>query len=230
MTAVRGLVSSVLIMSRDVHRPVAAAILAGGLARRLGGVNKADLRIGGRRIVERQLEVLGHAAEPVFIVSGNHRAFDDLGCRVIPDLVEGAGALGGIYTALSSSPHDRTIIVACDMPYLLPALIDLLARPSDADVVIPRSQTGLQPLCAAWSARALAPVRQRVHDKKLKVLSVLEELRVEEIGPEVLASCDPHGLLFVNVNTPHDYERAQGFSRLESKPSQDHTIDVSEHF
>ncbi len=217
-------------MFREAHRSVAAAILAGGQARRLGGVNKADLRIGGRRIVERQLEALRQAADPVFIVSGNHREFDDLGIGVVADLVDGAGSLGGIYTALSSSPRDRTIIVACDMPYLTAALMQLLVRASDADVVIPRSEKGLQPLCAVWSARALEPIRRRVHDKKLKVLSVLEELRVEEIGPEVLASCDPHGLLFVNVNTPHDYERAQGFSRLESKPSQDHTIDVSERF
>ena len=35
-----------------------------------------------------------------------------------------------------------------------------------------------------------------------------EEVHVVEVGPEVVAAYDPHGLLFVNVNTPHDYERA----------------------
>ena len=34
-------------------------------------------------------------------------------------------------------------------------------------------------------------------------------MRVEEIGPEELAMYDPDGLMFVNVNTPHDYERAK---------------------
>ena len=220
----------VLIMISDHGQPVAAAILAGGLARRLGGVNKADLRIGGRRIVERQLDVLHQVADPVFIVSGHDRDFHDLGIDVVPDLVADAGPLGGIYTALTASPRARTIIVACDMPYLTPALTALLARPSSADVVIPRSERGLQPLCATWSARALDSIRQRIRDNMLKVVNALEGLQVEEIGPEVLAFCDPHGLLFVNVNTPHDYERAQGFSRLESKPSLDHTIDVSERF
>jgi hypothetical protein len=33
-----------------------------------------------------------------------------------------------------------------------------------------------------------------------------------EIGPEEIAAFDPHGLLFVNVNTPHDYERARRMS------------------
>ena len=213
------------------HAPcVAAAILAGGLARRFDGINKADLRIGGRRIIERQLDVLRRVADPVFVVSGRQDMFHDLDVEVVPDIVAGAGAIGGIYTAITSSPCDRTIVVACDMPYLTPALAALLARPSGADVVIPRSERGLQPLCATWSARALDSIRQRIRGNKLKVVSVLEELRIEEIGPEVLAACDPHGLLFVNINTPHDYERAQGLSRLESKPSQDHTIDVSERF
>ena len=212
-------------MSSDPTRPVAAAILAGGLARRFGGVNKADLRIGGRRIIDRQLDVLRQVADPVFVISGRQQAFHDSGLDVVPDLVPGAGAIGGIYTALASSPRERTIIVACDMPYLTTPLLRLLARPSDADVVIPRSERGFQPLCATWSARAAESIRRRIHGNMLKIVSVLEELRVEEIGPDILASCDPHGLLFVNVNTPHDYERAQGLS-LESKPSPDHTIDI----
>jgi molybdopterin-guanine dinucleotide biosynthesis protein A len=215
-------------MIPDHERPVAAAILAGGLAQRFDGINKADLRIGGRRIIERQLDVLRQVADPVFVVSGRQDLFHDLDVEVVPDVIEGAGAIGGIYTAITSSPCDRTIIVACDMPYLTAALAALLARPSGADVVIPRSERGLQPLCATWSARALGSIRQRIRDNRLKVVSVLEELQIEEIGPEILASCDPHGLLFVNINTPHDYERAQGLSRLESKPSQDHTIDVSD--
>ena len=46
-------------------------------------------------------------------------------------------------------------------------------------------------------------------------------LRTEETGPEALATYDPHGLLFVNVNTPHDYERARSLIELGMKPMQD---------
>jgi hypothetical protein len=63
----------------------------------------------------------------------------------------------------------------------------------------------------------------------LKTALVVEELQVEEIGPDILASFDPHGLLFVNINTPHDYERAQRLSRVESKSSRDRIMDVSKH-
>ncbi|MGH9371664.1 MAG: hypothetical protein ACRD15_09055, partial [Vicinamibacterales bacterium] len=58
-------------------------------------------------------------------------------------------------------------------------------------------------------------IRRRIDRGLLKAALLVEDLRVEEIGPEILASCDPRGLLFVNVNTSHDYERAQELSRLE---------------
>jgi molybdopterin-guanine dinucleotide biosynthesis protein A len=218
----------VKLMNTRESRPLAAAILAGGRARRMAGVNKATLPVGERRIIDRQLTLLRQVADPVFIVSSGHRdAFADLAVDVVPDLTPGAGPLGGIYTALVSSTQPRTLVVACDMPFLTLPLLVHLTRDSDADLVIPRSAAGLEPLCAVWSAAAADAIRRRIERGQLKAALVVEELRVEEIGPEVLASCDPHGLLFVNVNTPHDYERAQGLSRLESKSSEDRIMDVS---
>ena len=75
---------------------IAAAILAGGLARRMGGVNKAGLRIGAERIVERQLRRLRVVADPVFIVSNRSEDFSGLGEELVPDAIAGAGPLGGI--------------------------------------------------------------------------------------------------------------------------------------
>ena len=99
-------------------------------------------------------------------------------------------------------------------------------QPSDADLVIPRTARGYEPLCAAWSAACAGPIRRRIQSGTLKTALVVEELRVEEIGPEVLASCDPQGLLFVNVNTPHDYERARRLGRMESNSMRDRIMDA----
>jgi molybdenum cofactor guanylyltransferase len=214
-------------MANNIRPPIAAAILAGGLARRMGGANKAGLRIGDERIIDRQLRILRQIADPVFIVAGTAEPFQDLEIEVVPDAVSGAGPLGGIYTALTASPCERTLIVACDLPYLSLPLLQRLAAPSDADLVIPRTERGYEPLCAAWSAACAGPIWQRIQNGTLKTALVVEELRVEEIGPEVLASCDPHGLLFVNVNTPHDYERARRLGVMESKSMRDRIMDVS---
>ena len=95
-----------------------AAIIAGGRAQRLGGLDKSDLVVGGRRIIDRQVSVLGHVAEHILIVSNDHYRFRSAGLRVCADLVPGAGPLGGLYTALVRSPTVRTIVVACDLPFL----------------------------------------------------------------------------------------------------------------
>ena len=213
-------------MARHREQAIAAAILAGGQGRRMGGANKGGLRIGAARIVDRQVALLREFAEPLFVVSARADA-GDMGLDVVPDVVPDAGPLGGIYTALVTSPCPRTLVVAGDLPFLTPALLRLLTQPSDADVILPRSARGYEPLCATWSAGCAGAIRRRIDRGLLKAADVLAELRVEEIGPEALASCDPYGLLFVNVNTPHDYERAQELSRLESKPSPDRIMDVS---
>ena len=209
--------------------PIAAAILAGGLARRMNGANKAHLRIGAERIVERQLRLLRTVADPVFIVSNRSDDFSGLGLAVVPDVIAGAGPLGGIYTALLASTRERTLIVGCDLPFLTLPLLERLAAPSAAELVIPRSSRGYEPLCATWAAPCADVLRRRIEAGTLKAALVVEELRVEEIGEEFVASCDPHGLLFVNINTPHDYERAQRLGRVASKSWRDRIMDVSEH-
>ncbi len=99
-------------------RNMAAAILAGGQARRLGGVNKGTLPIGNAEIVDRQLEALRAVASPVFVVGPDSPAWSARGLTIVPDDMPGLGALGGIYTAIVHSPCDRTLVVACDMPFL----------------------------------------------------------------------------------------------------------------
>ena len=202
-------------MGPDDRPAVAAAILAGGRARRLDGVNKATLRVGDDRIVDRQLALLRRVADPVFLVSDRPERFAGLAGApaIVPDILPHAGPLGGIYTAIVSSPRPRTLVVACDMPFLNLRLLEELTRDRDADLVIPRSRTGYEPLCATWSARCVEAIRRRIERGALKAAAIVEDVRVEEIGPPVLASLDPLGLLFVNVNTPHDYERAQELIR-----------------
>jgi len=67
---------------------VAGAIIAGGPAKRLGGVAKPFLKVGGRTIAERQLELLrGAALVRVFVVANDPAPWTALGVDVVPDLV-----------------------------------------------------------------------------------------------------------------------------------------------
>ncbi len=195
---------------------VAAAILAGGRARRFGGALKSALRIGGERIIDRQIAVLRRVADPIFIVAPDPAPFESLGLDVVPDVIPGCGALGGIYTALVTSPCDRTLVVAGDMPFIALPLLERLVQTTDADLVVPRTERGYEPLCAVYSARCASPIRRRLESGSLQASRLPEGVHVEELGPETLAAYDPDGLLFVNINTPHDYERARNL--IESMP------------
>ena len=203
--------------------PLAAAILTGGRASRMGGTRKATLALGGAPIIERQLAVLTRVATPIYLVTSAESP-PDADLRVVRDQFPDHGALGGIYTAIIASPHERTLVVACDMPFLSQALLEHMAR-IDADVVIPRTMRGYEPLCAIYSRACIAPMRVRLTRGELEASRLVEGVRVAEVGPETLAAYDPDGLLFVNVNTPHDYERAKEVVEERSKTSRDRIMD-----
>ena len=192
-----------------VRAPVAAAILAGGRARRFGGTIKSTLPIGGVRIIDRQLAALSQVADPIFVVANDPAPFASLGLEIVPDVIPDCGALGGIYSAIVRSPRLRTLIVAGDLPGLPVPLLERLVQPSEAEIVVPRGPRGYEPLCAVYAATCAGPIRLRLEAGDLKASVIPDGVRVEVIGPEDLAAYDPDGLLFVNVNTPHEYERAR---------------------
>jgi molybdenum cofactor guanylyltransferase len=199
-------------------RGLAAAILAGGHARRLGGVNKGTLRVGTAQIADRQLEVLREVASAVFVVGTASPAWSARGLTVVPDDVPGMGALGGIYTAILHSPCDRTLVVACDMPFLSADFLGRMAAIEDADLVIPRSARGYEPLCAIYRRACLPDIRARMARGALEAAMLPQGVRIAELGPD-LPGVDER--VFVNVNTPHDYERAKRLTGVKRPPTDD---------
>ena len=189
----------------------------------MGGERKSLLTVGGLPIIERQLAVLRQVAEPVFQVASPHRA-PEIGLAAVIDEFPERGALGGIYTAIVRSPHDRTLVVACDMPFLDERFLAYMAA-LDADLVIPRSHRGYEPLCAIYSRTCAAPIRERIDRGELEASRLPEGVKVVEVSAETLAAYDPDGLLLVNVNTPHDYERAKQVLEGRSKTSRDRIMD-----
>ena len=131
----------------------------------------------------------------------------------MPDLLAGRGPLGGIQTALHHAGDAAcTLIVACDLPFVSrPFLAFLLSRALEADaadVVVPRSGDRLHPLCATYNRRVREAVDRRVASGALAVQALFDEVRVDIVEPEVVATFDPEGIMFWNVNTPDEYERA----------------------
>lgn len=189
-----------------------AAILAGGDARRLGLIDKSALVVGTASILDRQLSVLRGLTPHILIVTsdrGRVRAAP-AGVRIVVDRLPGAGALGGLYTALMEAATDQVLVFGCDMPFLnAPFVSYVVERGREANVAVPRDERGRHPLCASYARRTAEHFRVRIEAGALKVGDALEGLDVREIGPDELAPFDRDGRLLLNVNTPDDYARAR---------------------
>jgi molybdenum cofactor guanylyltransferase len=180
-----------------------AAILAGGRASRFGGRDKSRLVVDGRTIFDRQASELSKIAGELLLVGGAPRE----GIRSVPDRMPGCGPLGGLDAALTAAAGEPTIVVACDMPYIsAPFLAHLAALAGDADAVVPRTERGYHPLCAAYTHAALEPIARRLAAGRLAMIDLLTEVRLRVVaGDELAAFGDPHRLL-ANVNTPAEHD------------------------
>ena len=186
-----------------------AAILAGGRARRLGGCDKSTLRVGADTILGRQLAVL-RTLTPHILLVGRHMASADMDVRVVPDRIAGAGALGGLYTALMEAPTEQVLVIACDMPFVsAPFLAELARRGVGVEAAVPRDAGRRHPLCASYQRRIAARLRRHIDQGALRIADALEDIDVIDIGRDELAPFDPDDTLLLNVNTPADYERAR---------------------
>ena len=180
-----------------------AAILAGGLATRLGGRDKSALLVDGRAILDRQIDALTPLVDDLMIVG--HRV-NVPGARVIADIVPGCGPLGGLHAALTSARSDVLFLVACDMPYVSSALVEhLLSLAGDADAVVPQTERGYHPLCAVYTRTCLEPAAAQLADRRLKMLELLERVRVRVVPIEEIRCFGAPDRLLANVNTPADY-------------------------
>lgn len=194
-------------MSADV----AAAILAGGRARRFGGRDKSRLPVEGHPIINRQLDVLQQVAAEIFIVAGAPERFADLGLPVQPDLVPGVGALGGIYTALMAAQADRVITVACDLPFLHPGLLGRLAeRAAGHDAAWVRTPRGPEPLLACYARAARDRLKHQIDAGRLKASELDAVLDIADVDLAEVEQFGPAQRLLANVNTVEDYERVKG--------------------
>lgn len=148
-----------------------AVIIAGGKGERLGGVRKADLRIGGRRLVDRAAEALGGVSAPLMIATGPGGAWPRLpaGAVSVSDLDAPVGGplagLAAAVEALQAMGFDAGLLVsvAVDTPFL-PA--DFVATMRDGLGSAPAAYAayGAQfyPPNAIWRIEALAALPQQV--------------------------------------------------------------------
>lgn len=184
-------------------------VLAGGRSSRMG-TDKAFLTVDGQTLLERALRAMRSVC-PVTVIVGAPNKFEHLGA-VISDRYSGCGPLAGIHAALSHSSTELNLVMAVDLPFVVPALLRFLltrAESSSAIVTVPRIAAGLQPLCAVYRREFAELAEHALQAGKYKIDALFADTSVCFIeSPELLASRFSDRM-FANVNTPEDLEHAR---------------------
>jgi molybdenum cofactor guanylyltransferase len=193
---------------------VSALILAGGRATRFGGIAKHEIVVEGRTIFERQVAVLAPRVAEIIVSSAQPIA----GYRTVADAVSDGGPLAGIAAGLAAASTPWLLVVAGDMPYITPSVVDLLVTASTSPS--PSRSTTTAPDAIAFSigglpeplfcllrrepaAAAVATLVSR-GDRKASRLLTDVGLRLAWIDETALREVDPDLRALQNINAPSD--------------------------
>lgn len=183
-----------------------AVILAGGKSSRMGS-NKAFLKLKGKTFIERQIELLREMFDEIFISANTPSEYKYLNLPVFKDIYPEKGPLGGIYTSLVNSSSFYTFMLACDMPFVESGLIKhLKGFTKEYDVVVPKSERGLEPLHAFYSKNCIDPIKRELDADNLRIISFFPHVKVKIVELESLTSPDSFKNSIKNLNTRNEYE------------------------
>ncbi|MEJ2283262.1 MAG: molybdenum cofactor guanylyltransferase [Desulfobacterales bacterium] len=191
--------------------PCTGVILSGGLNTRFSGKNKAFVSVGGKRIIDRLLEVFTELFDDLILVTNHPEEFLQWDLTIVTDIFDLRSSLTGIHTGLFYANNPYAFFSACDTPFLNKDLVGILIEQIEPkiDIIMPQTAAGFEPLCAIYSKRCLKPAEDHLKAKKLKIQWALRSSRTKTISEKELRRVDPELISFFNINTPQDLARAE---------------------
>jgi molybdopterin-guanine dinucleotide biosynthesis protein A len=160
-----------------------AIVLAGGQARRLAGLDKPALVVGGRTLLDRVVDAVGEAGRVVVVGPRRQVDRDVTWCREEP---AGSGPVAAIAAGLPHTSADVVLVLAADLPYVAAAIPSLLHALPRGDVALLADPDGrVNHLAAAWRRAALAAALTAVGDPNgAAVRSLLASVAVVPVPDE----------------------------------------------
>jgi molybdopterin-guanine dinucleotide biosynthesis protein A len=199
----------------------AAVILAGGAARRFGS-DKASILLAGRSLLDRVVDVVAPLVDEVVVVGPRGPA----GCRVVLEEVRFEGPLSGLARGLAAITAPHAVVLGCDHPLLVPALLSyLLGRRREADAIVPIGPFGAEPLVAVYARSAGEVAARLVHMGERRVIALLDAVTAVCVPEEEWRSFDPDGRSFLDVDYPEDLAAAERIAA--TPPAEDGTAERS---
>lgn len=181
-----------------------ALVLAGGKSSRMGR-DKMLLELNGQTMLERACAFARTLTDRVLVAAGSENHFASLpdGCRAVYDETPGLGPLGGLCAGLSRAETEYLLVFAADMPNPSPeAAARLCEAIGEADICLFQKNGRPEPLFALYRKRVLPSAKQALANGQLKLTTLIGTLNARFLDWDAET-------LFVNLNTPEDYESAR---------------------
>jgi len=181
------------------QKGISVVILAGGLARRMGGADKGLVMLDGRPLVAHVAEALAPQVNELLInANRNLDRYAALGYPVVQDEMEGfQGPLAGMLSAMRRAAHPLLLVVPCDAPLLPPDFATRMRRAleeSGADLAVATDGSRLQPVHALLRCRLAGDLEEFLAGEERKIDRWYARHSMAKVAfpPET----------FYNVNTP----------------------------
>jgi len=192
-----------------MSKPVTGVVLAGGLGRRMGGVDKGLQPLDGRPMVAQVIERLAPQVDELLVnANQNLDAYAAFGHRVIPDAIEGfAGPLAGLERGLAEARHPLVATVPCDSPFLPAGLIDRLRdalEAASADLAVAKTGEQAHPVFCLCRRDLHANLQAYLAGGGRKIDRWYSALDIVEVD------FTDEARAFDNINTREDLDAAAG--------------------
>jgi molybdopterin-guanine dinucleotide biosynthesis protein A len=189
---------------------ISAVILAGGEGRRFRGKPKTEIIVGGRKIIVRMLDVISKIFDETFIVTNSPEIYSGIeNCRIIGDIYNQSGPLGGIHAAMKASEKEALFVFAGDMPFLDKDLIinqiERFEESHDSAIVTVLNDLE-EPLHAIYRTSLLNEIEKLLEGPGTP--AVKDFLKIIRAGYMILPSAPEILKAFTNINSHSDLEQA----------------------
>ncbi|MCM8828847.1 MAG: molybdenum cofactor guanylyltransferase, partial [Candidatus Omnitrophica bacterium] len=164
-------------------------------------------------VIKKSIEIISDVFSEIFIVSVHPEKFvfyESKKIKIIRDSFA-CGPLGAMYVGLSCSLSKHNFVLACDMPFISPDFISFMIEKIEDkyDAVVPEHNGFAEVLHAIYSKNVVLSLEELLQQRQYRVRKILEKVKVKYIKNHEIIKFGNPDVLFFNINTWMDMQRAK---------------------
>lgn len=197
-----------------MYSEITGIILAGGKSERMG-TNKSLLRINGKTIIERTIDLMRKIFNEIILITNTPQEYEFIDATKYKDQFTLMGPLAGIHSGLINSTTAANFILSSDMPLMSKEMIEYIVQfKTDRSITICREKNFIHPFPGLYSKSIVneieiilnnTSINQNTGKHKYSVHKLLNKIEPEIIEVHNLQIYND--LLFYNINTQEEYQR-----------------------